>query len=176
MVIWFTGMSGAGKSTLTSGLYKDLTESKFTVLILDGDAVRQKKNMTNAFTKESILENNYSIIQECLKNINKYEFILVSVISPYEETRQFARNKLGTNAYLEVFVNCSIDELVRRDTKGLYEKALNKKIELIGFSKKLIYQKPKLSDVVLNTDQQDIHVCLKVIKAKLKQLDYKIII
>ena len=71
-------------------------------------------------------------------------------------------------------MNCSIDELVRRDTKGLYAKALYKELEVIGFSDRLPYEKPKLADVVLATDLQDIHDSLKIIKAKLKQLAYMI--
>jgi len=174
MVIWFTGMSGAGKSTLTHALCKELMESNYTVHVLDGDVVRRKKNMTNSFTKEAILKNNYSIIQECKNNLNKYDFILVSVISPYEKTRQFARNTLGEKGYFEVFVNCSIDELIRRDTKGLYAKALNKELDVIGFSNRLSYEQPKFADVTLETDLRDTHDSLKIIKAKLKELSYRL--
>ena len=129
--------------------------------------------MTNTFTKEAILKNNYSIIQECKKQY-EYDFTLVSVISPYEETRLYARNILGVKHYLEVFVDCPVEELVRRDTKGFYAKAINKTMDVIGISEKLQYEIPKFADLVINTSLEDIYGSLMLIKTKLHQLNYSI--
>lgn len=71
-------------------------------------------------------------------------------------------------------MNCSIDKLIRRDTKGLYAKALNKELDVIGFSNRLSYEQQKFADVTLETDLRDTHNSLKIIKAKLKELSYKL--
>lgn len=175
MVIWFTGMSGAGKTTLARALSGDLKQADYTVHLLDGDIIRRNNNITNTFNEETILNNNYSIIRECKKKLNDYDFLLVCVISPYEKTRLYARDILGVKHYLEVFVDCPIEELVRRDTKGFYAKSINKTLDVIGLSKKLPYETPKFADVIINTSLVDIHGSLILIKTKLHQLNYKVI-
>jgi adenylylsulfate kinase len=156
MVIWLTGMSGSGKSTLTEILCYTFKQKGFSVNHLDGDAVRKINNTNDDFSKETILKNNYSIIQECIKSVEHYNFVVVSVISPYEETRQYAR-KLLKDRYFEIYVKCSVEELIQRDTKGLYRKALRGEIDnLIGFSKKLVYEEPRNSNLVIRSDQMNI--------------------
>ena len=153
MVIWFTGMSGSGKSTLTESLRSFLQEKGFSICVIDGDFVRKLNKTVNHFTVESILKNNYSIIEECLKTIKLFDFVIVSVISPYRETRKYAKKILGKE-YFEIFVKCSIETLIKRDTKGLYNKAILGEIDnLIGFSEKLHYEEPLNPDLVIRTDQ-----------------------
>jgi adenylylsulfate kinase len=153
MVIWFTGMSGSGKSTLTESLRSVLQEKGFSICVIDGDFVRKLNKTVNHFTVESILKNNYSIIEECLKTFKLFDFVIVSVISPYRETRKYAKKILGKE-YFEIFVKCSLETLIKRDTKGLYHKAILGEIDnLIGFSEKLHYEEPLNSDLVIRTDQ-----------------------
>ena len=109
MVIWFTGISGAGKSTLAVTLGSLLKKKGFSVNYLDGDAVRKLNKTNGNFSRESIIENNHSIIQECVRTIERYDFILVSVISPFAEARQSARRILNEN-YFEVYVKCSVTQ------------------------------------------------------------------
>ena len=137
MVIWFTGMSGAGKSTLAKALFSDLKNSKYLVHHLDGDVFRNNNENTSTFNKKNILMNNLLIVQNCKKIITEYDFVLVSVICPYEESRNYARKIFGSGLYYEIFVDCPIEELIRRDTKGLYKKAIKNEIDVIGFSRKL---------------------------------------
>ena len=153
MVIWFTGMSGSGKTTLAKSIKSHLRQKKYSVHSLDGDKVRKKNNESTHFTKDSILKNNYSILEECVKTVDKYDFVIVSVISPYEETRRYAR-KVIKEKYFEIYIKCSLDTLILRDTKGFYQKALSGKIDnLIGFSSKLPYEEPDISDLVIPTDK-----------------------
>lgn len=154
MIIWFTGMSGAGKTTLAVSLNSSLCKLGYSTHLLDGDEVRKLKKTINDFSKESILENNRLIIEECGRLLGDYDFVLVSVISPFQETRQFARKLLKEN-YFEVYVRCSQEELIRRDTKGLYRKALNREIDnLIGFSELLPYEEPLNPELVISTDEE----------------------
>ena len=130
-VIWFTGLSGSGKSTLADKLYMAL-KKKFKTLRVDGDIIR-KKTKKKKFRNYEIIKNNLSIINLIYKKKNSYNYIIVSVISPFIKTRMFAK-KLFKKNYIEVFVYCPIAELIKRDTKGLYKLAKDKKItNLIGY-------------------------------------------
>jgi len=153
-IIWFTGLSGSGKTTLSNFVSKKLKKN-FKILKIDGDTFRRKKKL-NKFTKQAIIRNNISIINYINKRINKYEYILVSVISPLKKTRIYAHKKFGKN-YFEVYTNCNLKELVRRDTKKLYLKAKQKKINnLIGYNSTIKYEKTKYKKIIVNTAKEKV--------------------
>ena len=153
-IIWFTGLSGSGKTTLSNYISKKL-KKKFKVLKIDGDTFRRRKKL-NTFTKKAIIKNNISIINYINRKINKYEYILVSVISPLKKTRIYAHRKFGKN-YFEVYTNCNLKELIRRDTKKLYLKAKQKKINnLIGFNSKIKYEKTRYKKIIVNTAKEKV--------------------
>ena len=132
-ILWFTGLSGSGKTTLGNLVFDYLKKYRknFKIKKIDGAIFRKKKKL-KSFTKDNIIENNLKIINY-IKNINsKYDFILVSVISPLIKTRQIAR-KFFLENYYEIHAKCSISTLIKRDTKKLYELAKKKKLKnLIG--------------------------------------------
>jgi len=169
-IIWLTGLSGTGKSTLSKALKKNLYDKK--VKIIDGDIFRKStKNIVKKFTKKNIFENNISIIN-FIKNIqNKFDVIIVSVISPLLNTRKKAK-KTFKNNYYEVYLKCGIQELIRRDTKGLYKLAKEKIIKnLVGFNSKIKYEKSYYKKITLNTKNINVTNCIKIIikKAKLNE-------
>ena len=167
MVIWLTGMSGSGKSTLSDSLHFVLKKKGYSAYQLDGDNVRKQNSTTKQFSKGSIIENNCSIIHECVKNLKQYDFQIVSVISPFNETRQYARRILK-DKYFEIFVKCPIEELIKRDTKGLYKKSLQGRLDnLIGFSDKLPFEVPVHPNLVISTDKVDVRKAIYII---IKQL------
>tara|TARA_B110000014_G_C19933937_1_gene483208 strand:- start:165 stop:677 length:513 start_codon:yes stop_codon:yes gene_type:complete len=156
MVIWFTGLSGSGKTTLSNQLEKLLINRKKSVKIIDGDIIRDRSNKKLDFSKKAILYNNRRVINMCLKQIKKYDYIIVSVIAPFEETRREARKKIGSS-YFEVFVKAKIKTVIERDTKGLYNKAINGEINnFIGIDKKTPYQTPMNSDIIIETDEKTV--------------------
>ena len=169
-IIWFTGMSGAGKSTLCRLLEPELKKRWHTVKTFDGDAVRElKKN--NDFSFEGIVENNLEIINQINKEIKnkRYEFILVSVISPFLETRNVARTKWQNN-YIEVYVKCHLDELIERDTKGLYRKYLEGNMpNMIGMNE-IPYEDPKDPSIEINTSllntSESLNLLIEYLKAE----------
>ncbi len=125
-IIWFTGLSGSGKTTLANLAFNYLKKNKknFKIKKIDGDIFRKKKKL-KSFTKETIIQNNLNIINY-IKSINsKYNFILVSVISPLIKTRKFAR-KTFLYDYYEIHTKCSMSTLIKRDPKKLYELAKKK--------------------------------------------------
>jgi len=121
-ILWFTGLSGSGKTTIADSLIKEFAKNGKTSIVFDGDDVRKRLHRHLGFTPEDIKENNRLIIELCKEEIGKTDYILVPVISPFKESREFARKTLGEN-FVEVYINCSFDECKKRDIKGLYNKA-----------------------------------------------------
>ena len=152
-ILWFTGLSGAGKSTLSKILGIKLSKLSFKVKIIDGDIFRTKNKNKNNFSKTNILKNNLSIINYIKKIQKKYDFVLVSVISPLLITRNLARTKFGLN-YFEIFVKCKIKTLEKRDTKQLYAKAKKNIIKnLIGYNSNIRYEVSKYKKIIIDTDK-----------------------
>lgn len=152
-ILWFTGLSGAGKSTLSKILGIKLSKLSFKVKIIDGDIFRTKNKNKNNFSKTNILKNNLSIINYIKKIQKKYDFILVSVISPLLITRNLARTKFGLN-YFEIFVKCKIKTLEKRDTKQLYARAKKNIIKnLIGYNSNIKYEVSKYKKIIIDTDK-----------------------
>ena len=149
-LLWFTGMSGTGKTTLLNKLNKILKNKGFTTFTIDGDQHRNKTKRKD-FSKNSILQNNREIIKICLNNKHKYNFIIVSIISPYEELRNEARNIYGDEFKL-IYMKAELNTLIKRDTKGLYKKAIIGEINnLIVYSQNSSYEIPNNPDLTINT-------------------------
>ncbi|MDB9980015.1 adenylyl-sulfate kinase [Candidatus Pelagibacter sp.] len=166
-IVWFTGLSGAGKTTLSKKVKNDLTQLNFKVKMIDGDDFRKKTKVKNKFTKKNITENNMSIIRYIDKIKYKYDYIIVAVISPLLITRSKAREKFKKN-YVEVLVKCNLRTLIKRDTKGLYKLAIEKKIKnLIGFNSKIVYEKSHYSKIIINSEILDIKNSVKKIFKKI---------
>ena len=152
-IIWFTGLSGAGKSTLSKILGNKLSKLSFKVKIIDGDIFRTKNKNKNNFSKTNIIKNNLSIINYIKKIQKKYDFILVSVISPLLITRNIARTKFGVN-YFEIYVKCKIKTLEKRDTKQLYARAKKNIIKnLIGYNSNIKYEVSRHKKIIIDTDK-----------------------
>ena len=97
---------------------------------------------------------------------------MVSVISPFLKTRSFAKKKFGSN-YYEILVKCNINELIKRDTKGLYKLVTEKKINnLIGYKSKIKYEKSNYKVVTINTSKlskaESVKKILKLLKNEKK--------
>jgi len=122
-VIWFTGLSGSGKTTLASLLEKRLFELNYFCQILDGDNVRSGINRNLKFTKEDRMENIRRIAEISKLFMNCGIILICAFISPTNEMRQMAKDIIGEDNFLEVFVNTPLDICEQRDPKGLYKKA-----------------------------------------------------
>ena len=159
-VVWFTGLSGAGKSTLAVRLQRELASLGRSAQILDGDEVRTNLSKGLGFSKEDRDTNIRRIGYVARLLSQSGPAVITAAISPYREVRDELR--AVTPGFVEVYVRCSIDELVRRDTKGLYVKALAGQLpNFTGVSDP--YEAPEHADVVVDTDQQPEDECVAVI-------------
>ena len=150
-ILWFTGLSGSGKSTLANLLFKHLLKNnrKLKLKIIDGDNFRKKTKNNKNFSRNAIFINNLSIIKHVDSIKSKYDFVLVSVISPLAKTRIIAKKKFRKN-YFEIYVKCKISSLKKRDPKGLYK---NKNIKMIGVNSDIKYEKSSYKKIILDTDK-----------------------
>ena len=130
-VLWFTGLSGSGKSTLANALEQKLNSKKYNTYILDGDNVRMGLNKDLGFSPEDRKENIRRISEVAKLFADSGKIVMTAFISPYIEDRYAARNLIGDD-FIEIFVNTSLDECIKRDPKGLYKKALSGEIK--GFT------------------------------------------
>jgi adenylyl-sulfate kinase len=170
-IIWFTGLSGSGKSTLATDLEQWLVKHGHNVKILDGDEVRAKFHTKLGFSREDILANNRLIFQLIQQELPTYDFILVPVIAPFQQTRDEAR-ELFKDQYLEVYVATPLEECERRDVKGLYQKAKRQEItNFIGVDPNTPYETPTHPDITINTTLLDRSTSLQKI---LQQLELEI--
>jgi adenylylsulfate kinase len=160
LVFWFTGLSGSGKTSITDRLVDTLRDEGKRVGVFDGDVVRSEINKHLGFTPDDIRENNRIIADLCVRDKDKYDYIFVPVISPFEDSRERARQFIGGTFSL-VYCNATLEEVIRRDTKGLYRKALSGEMKnFIGVDPNVPYQPPANADLVLNTGSESIDACL----------------
>jgi adenylylsulfate kinase len=124
-VLWFTGLSGSGKSTLAEFLEKKMFDEGFIVQVLDGDNIRSGINKNLSFTDEDRNENIRRIAEISKLYLNSGIITINSFISPTIESRKIARNIIGEDDFIEIFVNTPIEICEKRDVKGLYLKARN---------------------------------------------------
>ncbi|MGH2496611.1 MAG: adenylyl-sulfate kinase [Ktedonobacteraceae bacterium] len=167
--IWFTGLSGSGKSTLSEVIEQRLKTRGRNVEILDGDIVRTHLSKGLGFSKEDRDTNIKRIAFVCGLLTRNDVACISAAISPYRETRAWARNHIGN--FVEVYVKCPIDVCRQRDVKGLYKLADEGKIK--GFTGvDDPYEEPDHPELVVETDKETVDESVNRIFAKLEELGY----
>ena len=121
--VWMTGLSGSGKSTVAKGLERHLHEYGFLTQMLDGDNIRAGINNNLGFSEEDRTENIRRIAEISKLFVNCGIITLNCFVSPTREMREMAKDIIGADNFIEVFINASIAECEKRDVKGLYAKA-----------------------------------------------------
>jgi bifunctional enzyme CysN/CysC len=122
-VLWLTGLSGAGKSTIADIVDRKLLAAGRHTMLLDGDNVRHGLNRDLGFTDADRVEN-IRRVGEVAKLMTEAGLIVIcSFISPFRAERRMVRELTTPTAFLEIFVDTPLEECMRRDTKGLYQKA-----------------------------------------------------
>lgn len=155
-ILWFTGMSGAGKSTLSAAVGAQVSAHR-PVEILDGDVVRTHLSKGLGFTRED-RDTNVRRIGFVARLLAKHGvFVITAAISPYANGRDEVRATAEADgiAFVEVFVNPSLEWLVARDVKGLYKRALAGEIaHFTGITDP--YEAPVSPDLELHTDAEPV--------------------
>jgi adenylyl-sulfate kinase len=153
--VWLTGLSGAGKTTIAGLLEQELGAHGLGVEVLDGDVVRTHLSKGLGFSREDRDTNILRIAYVASLLTRHGVAVITAAISPYAEARSRAREQIGD--FFEVYVKCSIEELTRRDVKGLYAKALRG--EIAGFTGITDpYEAPENPDVVVDSEEETVEV------------------
>jgi len=168
-VVWFTGLSGSGKSTICNSLEVLLNAKKINTFTLDGDSVRNGLNKDLSFSDEDRSENIRRVAEVSKILMNAGNVVLASFITPFQQDRDLAKEIVGENNYIEVFVNTSLKTCIERDPKGLYKKSKSGLIKsMTGIDSN--YEIPKSFDIEIsesNTLEKTIEILYALIKDKL---------
>ena len=166
VTLWFTGLSGAGKSTLAGRVATELRRRSLRVEILDGDEVRTNLSRGLGFSKEDRDINIKRIGYVCKLLTRNGVVAIGAAISPYKEVRDYNRAQIGS--FIEIYVQCSIEALTRRDVKGLYKKALAGVIKnFTGVSDP--YEPPTHPEITVDSERQSEEESVKTILGYLEQ-------
>ena len=167
--IWLTGLSGSGKSTLAVAAEKLLADRGHQTYILDGDNVRHGLNKDLGFSPEDRTENIRRIGEVANLFTDAGVINLTAFISPYRADRDVVRELMEDGDFIEVHVDCPLEECEKRDVKGLYKKARAGEIpEFTGISAP--YEAPEKAELTLKTGElaleESVAACIDYLESK----------
>jgi adenylyl-sulfate kinase len=167
--VWFTGLPCSGKSTIADKVAEILRNKGLKVERLDGDIVRKNLTRDLGFSREDRNENIRRVTFVAKLLTRNGVAVLSSFVSPYRETRNYARKEIGN--FVEVYVKCPIEVCIQRDVKGLYKKAMTGEIkDFTGVSDP--YEEPENPELILETDKETLEESVEKVIKKLKELNY----
>jgi bifunctional enzyme CysN/CysC len=153
-ILWFTGLSGSGKSTIASILERELHARGAHTYMLDGDNVRHGLNRDLGFTDADRVENIRRVGEVAKLFVDAGMVVLCSFISPFRAERRMVRELVGTDEFVEIFVDTPLEECMRRDPKGLYARAKEGKIKnFTGIDSP--YETPENAEIVVDARAGD---------------------
>jgi len=169
VTLWFTGLPCSGKSAVADRVAEILGKRGLRIERLDGDIVRKSLTKDLGFSKKDRDENIRRITFVAKLLTRNGVIVLTSFISPYRKVRAYACEEIGN--FIEVYVKCSLDVCIKRDVKGMFEKAIKGEIkEFTGISDP--YEEPLDPDILLETDKEELEESAAKVIEKLKELGY----
>ncbi len=167
-VIWFTGLSGAGKSTLAHAVEERLYQLNCRTFVFDGDNVRHGLCGDLGFTPEDRREN-LRRIGEMTKLFMLAGLIsLTAFISPFRRDREYVRQLVGVENFIEIYCSCLLEICESRDTKGLYRRARAGEVkDFTGITSP--YEPPEHPSLVLDTGSETLDTCAQKVVTLLRE-------
>lgn len=145
-VYWITGLSGAGKTTIGKLLFADMRKKKSNVILLDGDVLRDIYR-ESAYGVEDRKRLAFQHARLCKMLADQGIDVIICVIAMFDECRKW--NKANIDNYKEIYLYVEMEELIRRDQKQLYSRALKKEISnVMGID--ITFEEPKRPDIVVD--------------------------
>lgn len=170
-LIYLIGISGSGKTTIAEALERELRHDGSSQLqFIDGDTIRSQLGNLFGYTYEERMKCNQVIRVVIQYLINNGISVILTQVAAYEKMRRNMRDQFMPH-YIEVYIKCSLEECIRRDVKGYYTQK-NPIENLNGLND--IYEIPENSDIIIDTEHENIHSCVKKIMTYLRENHYEI--
>jgi adenylyl-sulfate kinase len=167
--LWFTGLPCSGKSAIADKLAEILKARGLRVERLDGDIVRQSLTRDLGFSKADRDENIRRVTFVAKLLSRNGVAVLTSFVSPYREIRAESRKEIDN--FVEAYAKCSLDACMKRDVKGMYQKAIEGKIkEFTGISDP--YEEPLNPEILVETDRETLEESTQKVLKRLEELGY----
>lgn len=162
-VIWLTGLSGSGKSTIANALEVKLHAEGKRTYLLDGDNVRQGLNRDLGFTDADRVENIRRIAEVAKLMLDAGMIVITAFISPFRREREMARELIGEDHFVEVYVSTPLAVCEQRDPKGLYKKARAGQLpNMSGIGS--VYEEPLAPQVRIDSDRLPLSQCVQLVQ------------
>lgn len=168
-VIWMTGLSGSGKSTIAIALEKELAQKGFLTQVLDGDNIRTGINNNLGFSDADRTENIRRIAEVSKLFVNCGIITINCFVSPTNAIRNAAKEIIGGEDFLEVFIDTPLEVCEQRDVKGLYKKARAGEIkDFTGINAP--FEAPENAAIIVKTANKTVEESVNTILEKILPL------
>lgn len=158
-VLWFTGLSGSGKSTIAIALERTLFENGYFAQVLDGDNIRTGINNNLGFSEEDRMENIRRIAEVSKLFVQAGVITLNCFISPTRAMREMAGSIIGSEDFIEIYINTPLEVCEARDVKGLYAKARRGEIKnFTGIHEP--FEPPEHPTLEIDTQDKSVEACV----------------
>lgn len=132
-VFWIMGPTSSGKTTISEILASVVQNCNIGVVHYDGDEMRTLMGEEHSFSKDDRLAVVKGLVHFANKSANSGLNVIVSALTASEESRKYVQDHIDN--VIVIYLECDLDECIKRDAKGLYRKAINGEIDtLIGYS------------------------------------------
>lgn len=149
-VLWFTGLSGSGKSTIANAVSQELFRQGISEYVLDGDNIRHGLNKDLGFSDQDRTENIRRIGEVAKLFVDSGKIVTTAFISPFKSDRELVRKRFDEGEFIEIYIDCPIEECERRDPKQLYVKARKGEIkDFTGISSP--YEEPEVPELTIKS-------------------------
>ncbi|CAM3752577.1 adenylyl-sulfate kinase [Cytobacillus oceanisediminis] len=168
VVLWFTGLSGSGKSTIANAVSHELFRQGINEYVLDGDNVRHGLNKDLGFSESDRNENIRRIGEVAKLFVDSGKIVTTAFISPFRSDRDGVRALFEEGEFVEVFIDCPLEECERRDPKQLYVKARRGEIkDFTGIDSP--YEAPDYPEITVRSDQFSVEEAVEQILSYLRE-------
>jgi len=157
VLIQLTGLSGAGKTTLANKIGEELNKTGLRTVIIDGDVYRKTLCKDLGYSYTDRIENIRRLGKAGYNHVLKGDIVIISAINPFEKIRRELQSLYGAKT---IWIDCELEVLKKRDTKGLYKRAMlpvghpEKLANLTGVNDR--FEEPLYADLRINTDKESI--------------------
>lgn len=162
IVVWLTGLSGSGKSTIANFAVKALHEAGKHTYILDGDKVRGGLCKDMNFSNKDRIENIRRVAEVSKLMMDAGLIVVTAFISPFRNERNMAKELIGSENFLEIYISTPLVVCEQRDPKGLYKLARAGLLQdMTGIDSP--YECPETADLKIDLSSNDPQASLQAL-------------